>query len=171
HLGARRVAAAGVLVVVGRPQGKVQRPADRCGPLERRRPRNLDRVPMLIETNRRRRVLDGRLFKWIDVVLGLHVYRNGNPLTVGGERPHDSFGGRKILRHGDEEDAELAAREKVRRLSAVGAGWLGCVGGAGGNFEVLVAVTVVVPEQDVVVAVGTVEPSLEGWRDAVAECR
>ena len=77
--------------------------------------------------------------------------------------------GAEFLRHRDDEHAGLASGQEMRRLSEIRAARFHAVVGADRKSDGLRVVAVVVADQEVVRAVGVVEPAFVGGGDAGAE--
>src|SRR5206468_11424668 len=95
------------------------------------------------------------------LILRMYAQRNRRGLAVGDDRPGE-LRVAEILRHRNREDAPLAPRQKMRRLTVVGPARLDAIVRPDGNVDHLFQVAIEVADEEVDAAVGLVEPAFEG---------
>jgi hypothetical protein len=117
-----------------------------------------DRRGVLLESNERRRVLDGNLQERADDVVGVKAERNTGGLAVRHNRPRIFVLRRELLRHGHDEHPVLPAGKEMRRLSHVGPARFDPVVGSDGNVELLLGVAVEIADQKTAAAILVGEP-------------
>ena len=103
----------------------------------------------------------------IDPVLRIQRDLHGGRLAVRHDGPRESLGS-KILGHCDREDAVVAPGLEMRRLALVGTARIDPIVRTDGNVELLIFVTIEVPDQDDVHGVLARTPALECGVDGFA---